>query len=92
MESKRTIFRPVPISEVCGQWEPSAHHQLVPGWPGHLRDGHPAELHQAQHLCGQVRRINGNAAIEEGQIKSLVLNMCSEYTQQNRAIYLCTLY
>ena len=47
MESKRTIFRPVPISEVCGQWEPSAHHQLVPGRPGHLRDGHPAELHQA---------------------------------------------
>ena len=97
MESKRNIFRTVPISEVCGQWEPSAHHQLVPGWPGHLRDGHPAELHEAQHLCGQVRgRGRGvncnNAAIEEGQIKSLVLNMCSEYTQQNRAIYLCTLY
>ena len=48
------IARSVPVPQVCGQWQSSPHHQLVPGRSGHLRHGHQAALQQGSLICGQV--------------------------------------
>ena len=69
------IARSVPVPQVCGQWQSSPHHQLVPGWSGHLRHGHQAALQQRCLICGQVSVYNYNLEVflvDQNQLSSSI--------------------